>query len=76
MEGTAIENRSTRRRPCVDLIRCSGCEACLVLCPELFRRNPDTGRIEVVDLSDYPEEAVGEAIANCPKDCIEWEHEG
>ena len=76
MEGAAIENRPTRRRPVLDLIRCSDCEACLELCPELFRRNPETGRIEVVDLHDYPGEAVDEAIANCPKDCIEWEHEG
>jgi ferredoxin len=75
MEGGPIENRRARRRPALDLIRCSDCEACLELCPELFQRNLETGRIEVVDLNDYPEEAVGEAIANCPKDCIEWEHD-
>jgi ferredoxin len=75
MEGGAIENRRTRRRPALDLIRCSDCEACLELCPELFRRNPDTGRIELADLPDYPVEAVDQVIANCPKDCIEWEHE-
>ncbi|MCF8061763.1 MAG: ferredoxin [Deltaproteobacteria bacterium] len=72
MEGTAIETR----RPALDLIRCSDCEACLDLCPELFQRNPETGRIEVMDLPEYPEEAVAEVMAVCPRDCIEWEHDG
>ena len=72
VEGS--ERRKGRRRiPVVDPVRCSECEACLDLCPEVFRRNPDTGRIEVLERSDYPEEAVAEVIANCPKDCIDWE---
>lgn len=57
----------------VDLIRCSDCDTCVDLCPEVFQRNPDTGRIEVADLSEYPEEKISEIISNCPKDCIEWE---
>ena len=70
------ERQEVRRRvPVVDLIRCSDCEACLELCPEVFRRSADTGRIEVADLSAYPKEAVEEAIANCPRDCIDWEEE-
>jgi len=68
------ERQAKRRRvPVIDLIRCSDCEACLDLCPEVFRRNADTGRIEVADLSVYPVEAVEEVIANCPRDCIDWE---
>lgn len=58
--------------PVVDLSECTDCEACLDLCPSVFRRN-DTGYIEVVDLEEYPEEEVEEAIKNCPFDCIAWE---
>ena len=57
--------------PVIDLGECVDCEACLDLCPSVFRRN-DTGYIEVVDLEKYPEEEVEEAIKNCPADCIAW----
>ncbi len=56
--------------PVVDSHGCSGCGTCLVLCSEVFCRNPETGVIEAADLSHYPEEAVDEAVAWCPKDCI------
>jgi ferredoxin len=58
--------------PVIDLGECVDCEACLDLCPKAFRRN-DTGYIEVIDLEEYPEEEVEEAIKNCPADCIAWE---
>lgn len=29
--------------------------------------------MEVIDLPDYPEEKVFEAMKNCPEDCIFWE---
>jgi len=58
--------------PAIDLGECVDCEACLDLCPSVFRRN-DAGYIEVVDLEKYPEEEVEEAIKNCPADCIAWE---
>jgi ferredoxin len=58
--------------PAIDLGECVDCEACLDLCPSVFRRN-DAGYIEVVDLEQYPEEEVEEAIKNCPADCIAWE---
>jgi len=60
-----------KRIPTLDLGECVDCEACLALCPEVFRRN-DAGYIEVADLSEYPEERVQEAIADCPADCIKW----
>jgi ferredoxin len=60
------------KTPVIDLGECSDCEACLDLCPRVFRRN-EAGYIEVVELSDYPEEEVVEAIKNCPADCITWE---
>lgn len=75
MEANARSEEIRRQVPVIDLIRCSGCEACLDLCPEVFRRNPETGRIEVEELSTYPEEAVQQAMAYCPKDCIDWEDE-
>ncbi|MDY6953963.1 MAG: ferredoxin [Thermodesulfobacteriota bacterium] len=58
--------------PVIDFADCTDCEACLDLCPAVFRRN-DAGYIEVVELSDYPKEEVDEAIKNCPADCITWE---
>jgi ferredoxin len=43
------------------------------LCPAVFKRNRATGVIEVVDLSEYPEEEIDEAIGYCPEDCLSWE---
>jgi len=59
------------KAPVIDLGECVDCEACLDLCPGVFRRN-DAGYIEVVDLEEYPEEQVEDAIKNCPADCIAW----
>jgi ferredoxin len=33
------------------------------------------GHIEVVDLAEYPEDEVDEAIKYCPEDCIYWEED-
>jgi len=60
------------RIPVIDLDACVDCEACIELLPTVFRRN-DLGRIEVIALSQYPEEEVDEMIKNCPGDCIQWE---
>lgn len=62
-----------KRIPAIDRFRCTDCESCLELCPEVFQRNPDTGSIEVADLSAYPEEKIQEVISMCPADCIGWE---
>ena len=58
--------------PIIDLEDCTQCDACVDLCPEIFKKN-DLGLIVVSDLSDYPEEEVDEVIKNCPCDCISWE---
>ena len=58
--------------PVIDLGECVDCEACIEMCPGVFRRN-DAGFIEVVELQEYPKEEVEEAIKNCPADCIVWE---
>jgi ferredoxin len=57
----------------IDIGRCSECLGCIEIAPDVFRYNEATGRMEVIDLKDYPEERVWEALKNCPKDCIYWE---
>ncbi len=63
------------RRPEIDLGVCTECEGCLVVCPSVFRRNEAAGYIEVVELEEYPEAEVDEAIRDCPEDCIVWVEE-
>ena len=60
--------------PVVDMAECVDCEGCLEVCPEVFFKN-QAGLIEVRDLTDYPVEAVDEAIMYCPADCIIWEED-
>jgi len=62
--------------PVIDNSECSDCESCVEVCPSVFRINEETGMIEAVELSQYPEEAIREAISCCPKDCITWEGGG
>ena len=61
-----------RRPPVIDLAECTDCESCLALCPGLFKRNEDTGHIEVVEVSEYPEEQIREVMSMCPGKCIEF----
>jgi ferredoxin len=65
-----------RRVPVIDMRACSDCGACLELCPLVFKKDEVSGSIEVRDLSEYPEDAIQEAISYCPRDCISWEDEG
>ena len=51
---------------------CILCEVCIDLAPHAFKIN-DFGFVEVLPLEDYDEEAIHEAVKNCPKDCISWE---
>jgi ferredoxin len=62
-----------RKIPVIDMRECTDCESCLELCPHVFKKNKETGAIEVVDLDEYPEEEVEEAMRMCPADCITWE---
>jgi ferredoxin len=62
------------KRPVVELSDCIRCDVCVEVCPAAFRMN-DAGYIEVIDLSAYPADEVGEAIKNCPADCIRWEED-
>ena len=62
-----------KKIPVIDIRRSTECESCLEMCPEVFKRNSETGIIEVADLDDYPEELVDQVINICPADCISWE---
>ena len=59
--------------PHIDLSGCTDCESCLSLCPDVFRRNPETSLIEVRELPDYPSEEIESAMTMCPARCIQWE---
>ena len=62
-----------RMIPSIDLGQCTDCGSCVEICPEVFRKNSETGYIEIVSLYEYPEDCVQEAISICPTDCISWE---
>jgi ferredoxin len=61
------------KMPFIDRFECTDCESCLSLCPAVFKRNDETGLIEVKDLSVYPEEEIRQVMSLCPADCITWE---
>lgn len=60
------------KRPVVELSDCIFCQICADVCPAVFIVN-DAGYIEVRDRSEYPVDAVNEAVKNCPAGCIYWE---
>jgi ferredoxin len=59
------------KKPEIDIGACTQCMGCVELCPQVFRYN-DAGYIEIVELEQYPEKEVDEAIMLCPEDCIAW----
>ncbi len=61
-----------KKAPVIDRSECTDCESCINLCPQIFKRNKETGCIDVVDLPDYPDEALRGVIAMCPGDCISF----
>jgi ferredoxin len=70
-----MTRRMTHKRvPVIDLGRCSRCEGCVEVAPEVFRYNIEIGWIEIIELQEYPEDTVNEAIKNCPEDCISWDY--
>lgn len=60
-------------KPTVDIGACIECCGCVEIVPEVFRFNESGGFIEVIEMDEYPEAEVNEAIKNCPEDCIYWE---
>lgn len=62
-----------KKRPVVDIGRCTLCKGCIEVAPNVFRYNTVLNYIEVIEKKSYPEQLVDEAIKNCPADCIEWD---
>ena len=62
------------KKPNIDIGACSLCMGCVEICSEVFRYN-DAGYIEVIDLQEYSEKDVDDAIMFCPEDCISWQEE-
>jgi len=62
-----------KKNPVIDLADCTDCESCLSLQPDVFKRNPDTGCIEVADLPHYSENEIEQVMSMCPGDCIAWQ---
>ena len=56
----------------IDEDECVGCEACVELCPEVFKFNEDTEKAEVIMDEGGDEACIEEAIATCPVECISW----
>lgn len=59
------------KRPEVDLSICTLCGGCIDVSPTVFRMN-DAGFLEVMELDEYPEDEVNDAIMYCPEDAIYW----
>lgn len=64
-----------KKFPSIDLGRCSECKGCIEIAPTVFRFNTSTAMMEVIDLEQYPEDLVNDAMQNCPEDCISWERD-
>ncbi len=55
----------------VDAKECTGCEACVVSVPKVFRMTVD-GVAEVFDPQGDKKESIQEAMDGCPVSCIHW----
>lgn len=62
-----------KKFPSIDLGRCTECQGCIEIAPTVFCYNASIAMMEVIDQDEYPEDLVGEAIKNCPENCISWE---
>jgi ferredoxin len=62
-----------KKTPTIDRSECTDCESCISLRPDIFKRNQETGSIEVAELSDYPEDDIEQVMSMCPGDCIAWQ---
>lgn len=60
----------------IDIGRCSECKGCTEIAPDIFQYNQIAGFMEAIDLDEYDEKLVLEAMKNCPKKCIHYEEYG
>lgn len=68
------------RIPVVDQEACIGCEACVQICPEVFRmQEPEGGghhhehKSMVYNPTGAPEAKIEQAMDSCPVACITWQ---
>jgi ferredoxin len=61
------------RKVFIDEEECIGCGTCEEICPEVFKLNEETDKVEVTDQEGAPEDKIEEAIEACPVECIHWE---
>jgi ferredoxin len=54
----------------IDTYLCSGCGACIEICPEVFRLDALTDKAALAVLEPVITEAVLQAISFCPEKCI------
>lgn len=74
IESEPMGSRETlKKNPVIDRSECTDCESCISLRPDIFKRNQETGCIEVAELSDYPKEEIEQVMSMCPGDCITWQ---
>jgi ferredoxin len=57
----------------IDTYLCSGCGACVEICPEVFRLDEMTEKAALVIIEPEITDAVYQAAAFCPEKCIDIE---
>ena len=65
------ETKKLNRISYVDQNECTGCEACVVETPKVFRMTSD-GLAEVYNPQGDKEEKIEAAMNGCPVACIHW----
>ncbi len=63
------ETAPARKTLAVNMACCILCGVCTDLAPHAFELN-DAGYIDVLELDDYEDKDIQEAVNNCPRHCI------
>ena len=65
------QTKKLNRVAYVDQNSCTGCEACVVEVPKVFRMTTD-GLAEVYNPQGEGEDKIESAMKGCPVNCIHW----
>ena len=57
----------------ISTVECTGCEACVEICPEVFAFDEKEEKVRVIKDTGGPEDLIQEAMDACPVECIFWE---